>query len=110
MKYILFLILFMSCKGKVDNKPSFQQVFDTTNIPKVQIVVLHDTIFFNDRNSVVYLHDTIYKTKIKYTKPDYLYVACDTLGNIKGDDLWDDTTEWRFDTIPSITVDSSQHQ
>jgi hypothetical protein len=84
MKYkiLLLMLVFMSCKeknkniydsdGKLDRKKTFTLYGENpdTLIFKGDTLIfykpVHDTIFFNDINSVVYIHDTIYKTKVKH--------------------------------------------
>jgi hypothetical protein len=115
MKYLLLLFVFVSCRDKspkyirdqngklweigkdgwLHDVPTTTYTIndDLTVTKSVDSPITHDTIFFNDRNSVVYLHDTIYKTKIKYSKPNYYYVMCDTNSNIIMDTFKIDTVQ-----------------
>ncbi len=83
MKYLLLLFLFIGCKDSGE----YLRGYNDGHADRMVIQGLkRDMIFFNDRNSVVYIHDTIYKTRYKH---DTLFYEgfFDT-----------DTTEWRIDT------------
>lgn len=79
IKYLLLLVVFLSCNDRYhDENGKLKVKFDTTSIPKVQIIHLQDTITIRD---TVLIHDTVYISK----KEQYIATPYKVIKKYNGD-------------------------